>query len=151
MAPTFYFLLLFLIALFAIVRGGVEHRLAIGGCVVATFATNFVMKPISMRFTGIEYGVLVIDLTLFALFLWLALRSNRFWPLWIAGFHLTSLISHALKALRLDIMPAAYQVASQFWSYPILLIIGIAIWRAERRRLAGEAGEFPAGPPAAAA
>ena len=57
-----------------------------------------------------------------------------FWPLWLAGFQLTTVFSHLLKAVQLDLMPQAYAAAARFWAYPIFLIIVVGTWRSYRRR-----------------
>jgi hypothetical protein len=62
-----------------------------------------------------------------------ALRSSRFWPLWVAGLQLTTSVAHVLKAVNADLLPHAYAAAARFWSYPILLIIAIGIWRGQNR------------------
>lgn len=136
MLPQFYWTLLFAIFIYALLRGGTEHKIAAVGCVVATFATRILKSPLTMHYRDIELGVLVVDVTLFGLFLVLALRSQRFWPLWIAGFHLVTVFAHVLRALKVDLIPSAYALAVQFWSYPVLFCIGVAIWRYQRRRLA---------------
>jgi hypothetical protein len=76
-----------------------------------------------------------VDLAAFVGFTWVALRSERFWPLWVAGLQLTTLIAHALKGVQLDLMPQAYAAAARFWVYPIFLIIVVGTWRSHRRRL----------------
>ncbi len=75
----------------------------------------------------------MIDLAVLAAFIAVALRSERFWPLWIAGLQLTISISHMLKAIDQDLLPRAYAAAAVLWSYPILLIIVIGTWRGHRR------------------
>lgn len=136
MLPQFYWTLLFAILFYALVRGGTEHKIAAIGCVVATFATRLMKAPFSTRYYDLEVGVLAVDVSLFALFLAIALRSQRFWPLWIAGFHLVTVLAHILRALKVDLIPSAYALAVQFWSYPVLFCIGIAIWRSQRRKIA---------------
>ena len=54
------------------------------------------------RYSQMEAGVLIVDLATFAGFTFVALRSDRFWPLWVAGLQLTTLMSHAFKLGRLD-------------------------------------------------
>lgn len=135
MLPNFYWTLLIAILIYALWRGGTEHKIAAIGCVVATVASRFVKPSLETHYSDIELGVLLVDLVLFALFLAIALRSQRFWPLWIAGFHLVTVFAHALRALKVDLIPTAYAVAVQFWSYPILFCIGIAVWRFQRRQL----------------
>jgi hypothetical protein len=58
-----------------------------------------------------------------------ALRSARFWPLWVAGLQLTATSVHLLKLLHPDLMSFVVGAALAFWSYPILILIGIGAWR----------------------
>ena len=50
---------------------------------------------------------MAVDVSLFGLFLFIALRSQRFWPLWVAGFHLVTVAAHAIKAGEGDCFIAA--------------------------------------------
>ena len=77
--------------------------------------------------------MLVVDLMVLASFLYVALQSDRFWPLWIAGLHVTTMIGHALKLMSGDMVPIAYAVALRFWAYPELIILAVAVWRHTRR------------------
>jgi hypothetical protein len=88
----------------------------------------------SSRYSGVEAGILLVDIGALAGFTWVALRSERFWPLWVAGLQLTTVIAHGLKGVQLDLMPQAYAAAARFWVYPIFLIIVVGTWRSARRR-----------------
>lgn len=135
LSPLQYFALLLLVCGYAFLRGRGDERFAATVCVVASLASVIVVAPLNARFQGVELGILLTDgLTLVA-FTILALRTDRFWPLWIAGLQLTTLISHALKAIELDLMPQAYAAAARLWVYPIFLIIVIGTWRGHRRRV----------------
>ena len=135
LSPLQYFALLLLVCGYAFLRGRGDERFAATVCVVASLASVIVVAPLNARFQGVELGILLTDgLTLVA-FTILALRTDRFWPLWIAGLQLTTLISHALKAIELDLMPQAYAAAARLGVYPIFLIIVIGTWRGHRRRV----------------
>ena len=103
---------------YALWRGRSDERIAATVCVLATVATRFAISPLSLRFTGIELGLLLIDLAVLAAFVGIALKSQRFWPLWIAGLQLTSSISHLMKVVEVDLIPRAYAAAAIFWSGP---------------------------------
>lgn len=135
LSPQLYYAILLLVSAYAFVRGRADERIAAATCIVATFATNLVYDPRG-SFVGVEIGVFLVDVSTFAAFTFLALRSERFWPLWIAGLQLTTVIAHILKAIELDLMPQAYAAAARFWVYPIFLIIVIGTWRSYRRRMA---------------
>ena len=118
---------------YALWRGRSDERLAASVCVLATIATRFAISPVTERYTGVEVGLLIIDGAVLAAFVAIALRSKRFWPLWVAGLQLTSSLSHLMKVVEFDLLPRAYAAAAIFWSYPILLIIIVGTWRTHRR------------------
>ena len=135
LSPLQYFAVLFAVCAYAFVRGRSDERTVAAICVVASIASVAVISPLAHRYSQVEAGVLIVDLATFAGFTVVALRSDRFWPLWVAGLQLTTLMSHAFKLGRLDLMPQAYAAAARFWVYPIFLIIVIGTWRSHRRRM----------------
>jgi hypothetical protein len=135
LSPTIYNLLLVAVAAYAFLRGTADARFAALICVVATLATKFVISPVPHRYSGLEVGVFIVDLLTLAGFVVIALRTYRFWPLWVAGLQLTTLVAHLLKVVEVDLMPHAYAAAGRFWVYPIFLIIVVGTWRGRQRAL----------------
>ena len=129
-----YYAILLAVCAYAFLAGRSDERIVAGICIAATLASNLVVAPLGSRYSGVEGGIMFVDLAAFAGFTWVALRSERFWPLWVAGLQLTTLIAHILKGVQLDLMPQAYAAAARFWVYPIFLIIVIGTWRSHRRR-----------------
>jgi hypothetical protein len=138
LSPTAYWLLLTAIAAYALVRGRFDERLVALTCVAATLVTWLFNSPLSERFGQVENGVLAADLLALAGFTLVALRSDRFWPLWVAGLQLTTTMAHLFKAIDVALMPQAYAAAARFWAYPIFIIIVVATWRGHRRRLSAD-------------
>ena len=81
-----------------------------------------------------ELGILVIDLALLAYLLTLALRSDRFWPLWAAGFQVVGTTVHLARMVDTDVWPFVYGTAQIFWSYPVLLALMAGTWLEARYR-----------------
>lgn len=135
LSPLQYWIVLLAVSAYAFARGRIDERVAVAICIVATIATRLVLSPLGNRFSGIEIGVFTVDLAALAGFVAIALRSDRFWPLWVAGLQLTTLVAHGLKAIEIDLLPQAYAAAARFWVYPIFLIIVIGTWRSHQRRL----------------
>ena len=133
--PLIYHVLLIAVAAYAFWRGRSDERMAAGICVAATLATRLVLSPVAHRYSGLELGVFLVDVLTLAGFVAIALRTDRFWPLWVAGLQLTTLVAHLLKAVELDLMPHAYAAAGRFWVYPIFLIIVVGTWRSHHRAL----------------
>ncbi|MCL6683437.1 hypothetical protein [Sphingomonas alba] len=133
MTPHLYWTILTLTCLYAGIAGGSDERSVAIVCLVASVVTAFVLSPWGHRYSQLEAGEMVVDLAVFASFVLVALRSDRFWPLWIAGLQLTSSLAHLMKGMNLDLVPQAYAAATKFWSYPILLIVIIGTWRRQQR------------------
>lgn len=128
-----FWAIVILICAYAWWRGGKEERIAATTCLLATVATHFLISPVAVRYTRVEDGLLAIDLVVLAAFVWVALFSSRFWPLWAAGFQLTVSMSHMMKGVDVGLLPKAYAAAAVFWSYPILLVIVVGTWRTRRK------------------
>jgi hypothetical protein len=125
-----YYLLLLTVVSLAFRRGDRETRIAACICVAAS-----VLSALLMTFhTQVAAGVAVVDLAVLGLFVALALRTERFWPLWIAGLQLTTVLGHLLRLLEPGLVNIVYAAAMRFWAYPILLILIVAAIRSERYR-----------------
>lgn len=81
-----------------------------------------------------ELGILVIDLALLAYLMTLALRSDRFWPLWAAGFQVVGTTVHLARMVDPDVWPFVYGTAQIFWSYPVLIALATGTWLEARYR-----------------
>lgn len=135
LSPATYFVLLFLVSAYAFARGRADERIVASICIAASVASAIVGRPAVSAYSGMEAGLLMVDVAALAGFTLVALRSERFWPLWVAGLQLTTLIAHVLKAVQLGLMPQAYAAAARFWVYPIFAIIVLGTWRSHRRSL----------------
>ena len=133
MAPTFFRILLALVAAYVLWKGRRDEREVGIVLLLGVIATHLVISPLKTRFASVETHVFAVDLIVFMGFLWVALRSERFWPLWIAGLQLTAIMGHILKAVDIHLFSKAYAAAMVFWSYPIVLILAIGTWRSHRR------------------
>lgn len=135
MIPRYYIFWSILLLTFgyAMWRGRSDERIVASVCLLASLATRFAISPLQVRYASLETGLMIIDALVLVAFVWIALRSQRFWPLWIAGLQLTNSISHVMKLAEFDLVPRAYGAAAALWSYPILLIILIGTWRSHQR------------------
>lgn len=133
MTPLFYWTFLLFTCAIVLQRGRRDEHMAAGivlGGSVVTLLTHWL---VDVRYVDVERGDLLIDLAVLTAFITLALYSDRFWPLWVAGFQLTSSLAHFLKAVEPELIPQAYAAAARIWSYPILIIILIGTWRSHQR------------------
>lgn len=133
MAPNLFRILLVLVALYALVRGRRDERQVGIIFVVGVIATELVLPAPRQRFAGVELPLMLVDVAVFLGFAWVALRSERFWPLWIAAFQLTAIFGHVLKAIDIHLFSRAYAAALLVWAYPMLLVLAVGTWRGARR------------------
>lgn len=137
MSPILYISLLALSCGYAFYRGGRYERAVAAVCILGTVATVAVNSPLNRMYVHVEGGALAVDLAILLAFVFVALQSDRFWPLWVAGLQLTTSVAHFLKAIDPHLIPQAYGLAVRSWSYPILVILAIGSWRGHHRFKAG--------------
>lgn len=125
-------LLLFGSCGYALWKGSRDAKLIAATCLIAAFVSLLFMR----EYESVEAMVFAVDVVVLGLFLYVALRSDRFWPLWIAGLHVTTMFGHLFKLMSGDLVPIAYAVALRFWAYPELIILALAVWRHNQRRTA---------------
>jgi len=118
---------------YALWRGRRYERIAAGVFVAATVLSILGHAPLHSRYVGIEISDLVVDTAVLVAVVTIALVSDRFWPLWVAGFQLVDSMSHVMKAIDATLVPPVYAAAERFWSYPILGILLVGAWRQHRR------------------
>lgn len=133
MNKYFFWSLLLVVFVIAFRRGRLDERTAAVVCLAASVVSFAIGRLLDASFDSVEQGLLLVDLVVLALFVAIALRSERYWPLWVAGLQLSTLLAHGFKAFDFALIHEVYAAAERFWSYPILLIILVAAWRSHRR------------------
>jgi hypothetical protein len=129
-----YLALLIASCAYAFTLGGAPER--IGMAIVAGNAilTFLLVSAAPIRFQGVEVGVFSVDVFAFLSFIILALRANRFWPIWVSALLGLGVLGSLAMMLHPRVIPWAYAVVLSIWSYPILALIALGT-RGHRRRL----------------
>ncbi len=94
-------------------------------------ASAFLQKS---NFFQPESGILLVDLALLFYLIWLAMRSDRFWPLYAAGFQVVGTTIHLARMVDPNVLHSAYATAQIFWAYPVLLALATGTWLEARYR-----------------
>lgn len=128
-----YYLLLFGACGYAFYRGKIEARIVAATFFVGSFATIALHSHLKGGYSSLETGVFVVDIACLLFFIYAAMVSDRFWPLWVSGLQLTTSFGHIMKMFDAELLPLAYAAALRFWGYPILIILAIGTWRQHRR------------------
>jgi hypothetical protein len=111
----------------------------------------------SVIFDNVDLGHMLIDFLAFAIFVSVALRANRLYPIWIAGAQIISVIAHLYRMSNIAMDRLAYDIM-QVVPYSVQLVsMGLGLlmhmMREKRfgayrswRRKAGHDGEARAEP-----
>jgi hypothetical protein len=119
---------------YAFIEGGAPERIGAAIYLTGSVLTYVSLETSPIRFRGVEVGVFIIDIVVFLGFVLIALRANRYWPLWVSALVGLGLVGHLAMLLHPRVIPWAYAVVLSIWSYPILLLIAAGTY-AHRRRL----------------
>jgi hypothetical protein len=120
-------------------RGGWTERLASIGMVVDSIASALLQNTHDWSQT--QWADLAVDAAYLVLLVGLALKSNRYWPLWAAAFQFLSVMIYLGRMADRRVGAAAPYWAVVIWSYLILIAIAVGVWGEVRRRDRKQAGE----------
>ena len=130
-----YWIYLILCSAYVLWRGGPPERIAMVIVIAASFLSAVtVSNDVTIRYGKVEYGLFLVDIAALVAFTLLALRADRFWPLWITGIHLVGVATHTAKLLSPDVLPLIYSWVQGLWAYPIIALIVVGTIRHRRRR-----------------
>lgn len=117
-------------------RGGKDERAGAIALLLASIASALAAwtVPVMQRLAPIQTMIFLIDVLLFCWFVWLALRSERFWSLWATAFSLIVVATHIAHFATPAIIPRAYILAQGFWAYPTWLVIALGTLHRPRSR-----------------
>jgi hypothetical protein len=111
--------------------GGRDERLTALAFTIATIASGFSNQN---HYGHVEFGVLAIDFLLLAGLLLLALKSDRFWPIWATAFQLVGTSVHIASMTETGEFAWAYAVGLIFWSYAVMASLMAGTWLEARFR-----------------
>lgn len=111
--------------------GGRDERLAAIGFILATIVSRLIDQS---DFGSTQINVMIVDFVLLASLVALALRSDRFWPLWAAAFQLVGTTVHLASMTETGNFAWAYAVGLIFWSYPVMIALAVGTWLEGRFR-----------------
>src|SRR4051812_47511157 len=113
------------VCLYALFKGGWAERLAASGILVLTYLSVLVLSPMAVRFHRVELALALVDVVLLGLLMFISLRTEKFWPLWLAAMQGLTILSHLAPYVP-HMLPWAYHRAVVVWYYPMLVILGFA-------------------------
>ncbi|WP_298096954.1 hypothetical protein [Brevundimonas sp.] len=125
-----------LVVAFAFLKGDDPERIAAGGYVLSWFASLLIQGDGSV--TGTQWGLMALDAIMLAVFIALAWKSDRAWPVWTAALQSLTVMSHVLTLVDIRPPVSAFYAVINLASTGILFTIAVGtFWAWQERRAAG--------------
>lgn len=124
-------LLLIAVCGYAFWRGGGPERVVGIACLVASAATQLIHMPRELYFRNLETEILIVDAALLVILLAVALKANRYWPIWATAAHATAVAVHLARAFNPLMDWPVYALAATASSVAVLGMLG---WGSARHR-----------------
>lgn len=113
-------------AALSIWRGGWAERTVAFGMAVSSIATAVFQD--THHPSSPQWADLTVDLIYLALLIWVALRSNRRWPLFAAAFQLVAVVIYFARLADWRVGARAPFLAGGVWSFLILFAVIFGVW-----------------------
>lgn len=139
MVDGLFAILLFGSCAYACFEGGKEGRW-VSFLIIIAAVLSIPASYLDYGWHRVQLPVLAVDLLLLLGLGIVALKSRRYWPIWMAGFHLVSIITHAARGIQSELPPIIYFALQAFWSLPVLMVMVAGIMLDRRAGLPKNAG-----------
>lgn len=102
------------VVIFAFRKGGEPERL-VAAVLVATTALDLGNHAMfgETAFFAVDPGHLVIDSWAMTALMWVALRANRGWPMWVSAAQIIVVLGHMSKIIELSLVRYGYFAMTQ--------------------------------------
>lgn len=109
-----YRFLVFAVLLFALRKGEEPERL-VSSIMIAAVVLDIVNHLIfgNPTFYAVNPGHIVIDTWALTAMLWVALRANRGWPMWVCAAQIIVVLSHLAKLTELSLVRFGYYAMAE--------------------------------------
>lgn len=131
-----FFALLVLSCVYSAIAGGRDARMAVAMMVAAVLLTRGVTLTFQTR-----WPLMIVDTVLLGGFIWLSVKSRRYWPVWVTGLHGVSVAAHIATQLGPPIPYPVYHGVIGVWSIPVLLAMTLGIMLDQRAGLRNGSGD----------
>lgn len=112
-------------------RGGKPERIVAGVVVFSWLVSPLV---VSRHWEQEQWGVLAVDGLVLGVLVALALRTDRRWVIWAAGFQLVAVVVDTIIGVDRQLAAYTYLTGSVLWSYLVKVALAVGTWDAWRRR-----------------
>ena len=130
-----FFATLLCVCSYALFRGGRPEQCVAAAMLLGVAATRVTLTALPTRYRTVEWPMMIIDVAMLAIFVAIALKADRRWPILLVAIHGLSVASHAAKLLDPNLIRTAYWMLTNLWIYPQFGILAVGTWRHRKRLL----------------
>lgn len=133
MIAFLYPALLLASSIYIAARGNFEQRLVLVTLMAGSIFTA-VIYGISAHesWLGLNLGMVMNEAVVLSVILFVAYRSRRFWPLFIAAFEAAALLAQFAGTFARNPVSYALGMTQGIWAYFQLIVLMLATWRNRR-------------------
>ncbi len=129
-----FYALLGLCTGYALLAGGAPERIVALLFLGATALMPFVLSGPLGRYSYVEVGALIVDAVMYVALLAVALRAERYWPIWMSAMQGVQLLGHGIGLLGFPLLNLSYAIIDHMICYPMMLLLIIGVRRHQIRR-----------------
>jgi hypothetical protein len=127
-------------------KGGRDEQVAAAGVLLSWLATLILHDP---RWLGPQWGAFGADVALLMLITVVALRTDRYWPLFAAGFQLLCVMTHVARITDPGVRAWAYATGQVIFTQLYMWAVAVGVWNAWRARRQPASSDPPISVPGA--
>lgn len=125
-------LVLLFVCSYAIGRGGRPERVGAAINLLACFATVALRLTFTSAWFPAALSILIVDIAVTGCFYWLAVTTDRFWPIWAFGFASSALLASVAGALLPKVELLAYHTGLGIYANLALVALALGTFRLPR-------------------
>lgn len=133
MVPAVFTLILTACCAYAMAYGGQPERQVAFMLLLAAMATALVGYGFPQPRGTIRWPVMFVDFALVAALMWVALRANRLWPMFVTALQLITAVAHPALVLAGTTAPRAYMIAIFMSGFLIPPVLALGTFLHQRR------------------
>jgi hypothetical protein len=114
---------------YACICGGWPERMGVLINVVGSLLSIAIVVIAVKSWHQLMPAMWAVDLGVCASFFLLAIKSDRFWPVWSFAFAIASVMAHLARLLQTNLPFLAYFRSEAIWVYPALAALMIGTWQ----------------------
>lgn len=118
--------MIFSSAVILIALGNFCEKIFFSIIVVASIITEVEFRIFNLD--KMDLYQLHIDLLIMFSIMYICIKSDSYWPIWFAGFHIITVLTHFSRLLFPNKFPLVYIKAEEFWSIPAMVAMTIGVW-----------------------